>query len=1763
MLLYTGLSHTRTNTYNGHPQCCYIPVSHILEPIRITSTHNVVIYRFVTRQNQYVLRTPTMLLYTGLSHARTNTYYVHPQCCYIPVCDTLEPIRITYTHMLLYTGLSHTRTNTYYVHNRCRYTPVCHTLEPIRITYTTMLLYTGLSQTRTNTYYVHPQCCYIPVCHTLEPIRITYTHNVAIYRFVTRQNQYVLRTPTMLLYTGLSHTRTNTYYVHPQCCYIPVCHTLEPIRITYTHNVAIYRFCHTLEPIRITYTHNVAIYRFVTHQNQYVLRTPTMLLYTGLSHTRTNTYYVHHNVIIYRFVTHQNQYVLRTPTMLLYTGFVTHQNQYVLRTPTMLLYTGLSHARTNTYYVHPQCCYIPVCHTLEPIRITYTHNVAIYRFVTRQNQYVLCTPTMLLYTGLSDIRTNTYYVHPQCCYIPVCHTLEPIRITYTHNVVIYRFVTRQNQYVLRTPTMLLYTGLSDTRTNTYYVHPQCCYIPVCHTLEPIRITDTHNVVIYRFVTLQNQYVLRTPTMLLYTGLSHTRTNTYNGHPQCCYIPVSHTENQYVLRPPTMLLYTGLSHARTNTYYVHPQCCYIPVCHTLEPIRIMYTHNVVIYRFVTHQNQYVLRTPSMSLYTGLSHTRTNTYYVHPQCCYIPVCHTLEPIRITYTHNVVIYRFVTHQNQYVLRTPTMLLYTGLSHSRTNTYYVHPECCYIPVCHTLEPIRITYTHNVVIYRFVTRQNQYVLRPPTMLLYTGLSHARTNTYYVHPQCCYIPVCHTLEPIRITYTHNVVIYRCVTRQNQYVLRTPTMLLYTGLSHTRTNMYYVHPQCCYIPVCHTLEPIRITYTHNVVIYRFVTHQNQYVLRTPTMLLYTGLSHTRTNTYYVHPQCCYIPVCHTRTNTYYVHPQCCYIPVCHTLEPIRIMCTDNVVIYRFVTLQNQYVLLTPTMLLYTGLSHTRTNTYQVHPQCCYIPVCHTLEPIRISYTHNVVIYRFVTRQNQYVLRTPTMLLYTGLSHTRTNTYYVHPQCCYIPVCQTLEPIRIYVHPQCCYIPVCHTLEPIRITDTHNVVIYRFVTLQNQYVLRTPTMLLYTGLSHTRTNMYNGHPQCCYIPVSHTLEPIRITSTHNVVIYRFVTRQNQYVLRTPTMLLYTGLSHARTNTYYVHPQCRYIQVCHTLEPIRITYTHNVVIYRFVTHQNQYVLRTPTMLLYTGLSHTRTNTYYVHPQCCYIPVCHTLEPIRITYTHNVVIHRFVTHQNQYVLRTPQCYYIPVCHTLEPIRITYTHNVVIYRFVTHQNQYVLRTPTILLYTGLSHARTNTYYVHPQCCYIPFCHTLEPIRITYTHNVVIYRFVIHQNQYVLRTPTMLLYTGLSHTRTNTYYVHPQCCYIPVCHTLEPIRITYTHNVAIYRFVTRQNQYVLRTPTMLLYTGLSHTRTNTYYVHHNVIIYRFVTHQNQYVLRTPTMLLYTGLSHTRTNTYYVHPQCCYIPVCHTLEPIRITYTHNVVIYRFVTHQNQYVLRTPTMLLYTGLSHTRTNTYYLHPQCCYIPVCHTLEPIRITYTHNVVIHRFVTHQNQYVLRTPQCYYIPVCHTLEPIRITYTHNVVIYRFVTHQNQYVLRTPTMLLYTGLSHARTNTYYVHPQCCYIPVCHTLEPIRITYTHNVAIYRFVTRQNQYVLCTPTMLLYTGLSDIRTNTYYVHPQCCYIPVCHTLEPIRITYTHNVVIYRFVTRQNQYVLRTPTMLLYTGLSHSRTNTYYVHPQCCYIPVCQTLEPIRIMYTHNVVIYRFVTLQNQYV
>ena len=542
----------------------------------------------------------------------------------------------------------------------------------------------------------------------------------------------------MLLYTGLSHTRTNTYYVHPQCCYIPVCHTLESIRITYTHNVA--------------------IYRFVTRQNQYVLRTPIMLLYTGLSHTRTNTYYVHHNVIIYRFVTHQNQYVLRTPIM--------------------LLYTGLSHTRTNTYYVHPQCCYIPVCHTLEPIRITYTHNVVIYRFVTHQNQYVLRTPTMLLYTGLSHARTNTYYVHPQCCYIPVCQTLEPIRITYTHNVVIYRFVTHQNQYVLRTPTMLLYIGLSHARTNTYYVHPQCCYIPVCHTLEPIRITYTHNVVIYRFVTQQNQYVLRTPTMLLYTGLSHTRTNTYYVHPQCCYIPVCHT--------------------RTNTYYVHPQCCYIPVCHTLERIRIMYTHNVVIYRFVTHQNQYVLRTPTMLLYTGLSHTRINTYYVHPQCCYIPVFHTLEPIRIMYTHNVVIYRFVTHQNQYVLRTPTMLLYTGLSHARTNTYYGHPQCCYIPVCHTLEPIRIRYTHNVVIYRFVTHQNQYVFRTPTMLLYTGLSHTRTNTYYVHPQCCYIPVCHTLEPIRITYTHNVVIYRVVTLQNQYVLRTPSMSLYTG--------YHVHKQ---------------------------------------------------------------------------------------------------------------------------------------------------------------------------------------------------------------------------------------------------------------------------------------------------------------------------------------------------------------------------------------------------------------------------------------------------------------------------------------------------------------------------------------------------------------------------------------------------------------------------------------------------------------------------------------------------------------------------------------------------------------------------------------------------------------------------------------------------------------------------------------------------------------------------------------------------------------------------------------------
>ena len=396
-----------------------------------------------------------------------------------------------------------------------------------------------------------------------------------------------------------------------------------------------------------------------------------------------------------------------------------------------------------------------------------------------------------------------------------------------------------------------------------------------------------------------------------------------------------------------------------------------------------------------------------------------------------------------------------------------------------------------------------------------------------------------------------------------------------------------------------------------------------------------------------------------------------------------------------------------------------------------------------------------------------------------------------------------------------------------------------------------------------------------------------------------------------------------------------------------------------------------------------------------------------------------------------------------------------------------------MLLYTGFSHTRTNTYYVHPQCCYIPVCHTLEPIRITYTHNVVIYRFVTRQNQYVLCTPTMLLYTGLSHTRTNTYYVHHRCRYTPVCHTLEPIRITYTHNVVIYRFVTRQNQYVLRTPTMLLYTGLSH--------------------QNQYVLRTPTMLLYTGLSHartntyytqmllytglshTRTNTYYVHPQCCYIPVCHTLEPIRITYT----------------IDEPIRII--------------HPQCCYIPVCHTLEPIRITYTHNVVIYRFVT-----------------LEPILPIRITYTHNVVIYRFVTRQNQYVLCAP-----------------------------------------VVIYRFVTLQNQYVLLTPTMLLYTGLSHTRTNTYQVHPQCCYIPVCHTLEPIRISYTHNVVIYRFVTRQNQYVLRTPTMLLYTGLSHTRTNTYYVHPQCCYIPVCQTLEPIRIMYTHNVVIYRFVTLQNQYV
>ena len=84
---------------------------------------------------------------------------------------------------------------------------------------------------------------------------------------------------------------------------------------------------------------------------------------------------------------------------------------------------------------------------------------------------------------------------------------------------------------------------------------------------------------------------------------------------------------------------------------------------------------------------------------------------------PVFPTLEPVRITYTHNVVIYRFVTRLNQYVLRTPTMLLYTGLSHTRSNTYYVHPQYCYIPVCHTLEPIRITYTHNVVIYRFVTR--------------------------------------------------------------------------------------------------------------------------------------------------------------------------------------------------------------------------------------------------------------------------------------------------------------------------------------------------------------------------------------------------------------------------------------------------------------------------------------------------------------------------------------------------------------------------------------------------------------------------------------------------------------------------------------------------------------------------------------------------------------------------------------------------------------------------------------------------------------------------------------------------------------------------------------------------------------------------------------------------------------------------------------------------------------------------------------
>ena len=886
--------------------------------------------------------------------------------------------------------------------------------------------------------------------------------------------------------------------------------------------------------------------------------------------------------------------------------------------------TGLSHSRTNTYYVHPQCCYIPVCHTLEPIRITYTHNscyigyhtlgpirgvdLSVFMSTRGTNTYVRI-PTMLLYTGLSHQNLRITSTHNSCSlYTGLSYTVEPIVLMYTHNVVIYRFVTRQNQYVLRPPTMLLYTGLSHARTNTYYVHPQCCYIPVCHTLEPIRITYTHNV---RYMTgvshAENQYVLTSTTMLIYNCSSHARQELYLARTmRVIYRFVTTLEQIRVMDTLNVVIYRG------------------PVFHTLEPVRITYTHNVVIYRFVTHLNQYVLRTPTMLLYTGLSHTRSNTYYVHPQYCYIPVCHTLEPIRITYTHNVVIYRFVTRQNQYVLRTPTMLLYTGLSHTRTNTYYVHPQCCYIPVCHTLEPIRITYTHNVVIYRFVTHQNQYVLRTPTMLLYTGLSHARTNTYYVHPQCCYTPVCHTLEPIRITYT--------------------TMLLYTGLSHTRTNTYYVHPQCCYIPVCHTLEPIRITYTHNVAIYRFVTRQNQYVLRTPTMLLYTGLSHTR-------------------TNTYYVHPQCCYIPVCHTLEPIRIMYTHNVVIYRFVRHQNQYVLRTPTMLLYTGLSHTRTNTYYVHPQCCYISVCHTLEPIRITYTHNVVIYRFVTLQNQYVLRTPTMLLYTGLSHTRTNTYYVHPQCCYIPV--------------------CHTLEPIRITYTHNVVIYRFVTL----------------------------------------EPIRITYTHNVVIYRFVTRQNEYVLCTPTMLLYTGLSHTRTNTYYVHPQCCYIPVCHTLESIRITYTHNVVIYRFFTHQNQYVLCTPTMLLYTGLSHTRTNTYYVHPQCCYIPVCHTLEPIRITDTHNVVI---------------------------------------YRFVTHQNQYVLGTPTMLLYTGLSHTRTNTYFVHPQCCYIPVCHTLEPIRITYTHNVVIYRFVTHQNQYVLRTPTMLLYTGLSHSRTNTYYVHHRCRYTPV-----------------------------------------------------------------------------------------------------------------------------------------------------------------------------------------------------------------------------------------------------------------------------------------------------------------------------------------------------------------------------------------------------------------